>query len=109
MPDLFTPITEGGNNFKEFVNSPMRKKTNVSQTSRMAYEKGSPKRKSQCDIVFEAIVKGVNNILWLSEFTGLAEKAICGRVNNLIDEGSIQYSGTTMYKNRERKKIIVCN
>lgn len=98
-----------GSNFREFVNTPVRKKTKVAQTSIESYEKGSPKRMSQCDIVFEAVKNGADNILRIHEITGLSEKTICGRVNDLINEGSLMYLGIVRYKNRNRKKLVCVN
>lgn len=82
--------------------------TNYSfSTSLPAYQ--TCDKATQCVLVERLIKEGVDNLKQLSEKTGLDQSTISARVNNLIDDKRVIYSGHVTYKNRLRKRIVVFN
>jgi hypothetical protein len=76
------------------------------ETSLPAYKDEVLTKKRQADEILKFIVKGANNLLQLSQITGLPQSTIAGRCNDLKFEGKIMYNGFTYYQNRQRKKIV---
>jgi len=77
------------------------------ETSYQPYrENEAINKQRQCDEVLKFVLHGANNLLQLSRLTGLPQSTISARVNDLIDENKVAYSGFTIYNNRKRKKII---
>lgn len=64
-------------------------------------------KRTQCDEVLQIIKHGANNLLQISQVTGLPQSTIAARINDLASEKKIEYSGFTVYNNRKRKKIIL--
>ncbi len=75
-------------------------------TSLPPYQDNAAIKRRQADEVLAFINKGANNLLQLSQLTGLPQSTIAGRCNDLIEEGKIMYSGHTVYADRKRKKIV---
>jgi hypothetical protein len=81
-------------------------KTNYSTfTSLSAYHE--PGKDKQAEQILSLIKSGADNLLRLSELTGLPQATCSGRVNDLIREGKVSYHGFTHYRDRTRKKIAV--
>lgn len=84
--------------------------TNYSyETSLPAYRETPSEKAFQSSKVLESIKDGKSTLLEISEALGLAQSTVSGRVNDLIEEGTVKYDGFTNYKNRKRKNIIVTN
>lgn len=64
-------------------------------------------KKTQCEEVYSFVERGANNLLQVSELTGILQAIVSARVNDLIEENKVCYLGFTIYKNRKRKKIII--
>ncbi len=77
------------------------------ETSYPPYIEGATIKKRQQDELLAFIIKGVNNLLQLSQLTGLPQSTVSGRINDLINECKIKYEGFTVYADRKRKKIVV--
>jgi hypothetical protein len=77
------------------------------QTSLPAFTDNQVNKRRQCDEILAFIVKGANNLLQLSQLTGLPQSTVSGRCNDLIEEGKIKYEGFTVYNDRKRKRIVV--
>lgn len=75
------------------------------QTSLPSYKESG--KEAQRIIILNLIKKGFVTLLQLSENTGLPQSTVAGRVNDLIDENKVYYSGTVEYKNRKRKMIFI--
>ncbi len=75
-------------------------------TSLPAYQDNASTKQKQSEAILSLIKSGVNNLLMLSEVTGLPQSTVSGRCNDLITEGKIFYSGFVTYNNRKRKKIL---
>lgn len=76
-------------------------------TSLEPYRDNATEKKRQADELYQFIRRGANSLLQLAELSGLPQSTVSGRVNDLIFEKRIEYKGKTIYKNRERKKIVV--
>ena len=70
-------------------------------------ENKATNKRTQCDEVLAIIKKGANNLLQVSEVSGIPQAIISARVNDLIEENKIEYNGFTVYNNRKRKKIML--
>ena len=82
--------------------------TNYSfETSYPPFKEKPAFKRTQCDEVLAIIKKGANNLLQLSEVSGITQAIISARVNDLIDEHKIKYEGFTYYRERKRKKICL--
>lgn len=78
------------------------------QTSYPVYvENQAFNKRRQCDEVLSIIRKGANNLLQISEVSGIPQAIISARVNDLIKEEKIKYADFTVYKDRKRKKICL--
>lgn len=76
-------------------------------TSLPPYQERPSEKKRQADELFAFIRRGANNLLQLSELSGLPQSTCAGRCNDLIEENRIEYNGYTIFKDRKRKKIVV--
>lgn len=76
-------------------------------TSLPPYQEKPSEKKRQADELYLFIRRGANNLLQLSELSGLPQSTVAGRCNDLIDENRIEYNGHTIFKDRKRKKIVV--
>jgi hypothetical protein len=76
-------------------------------TSYPAFTDNQVNKRKQTDEILAFIVKGANNLLQLSQLTGLPQSTVSGRCNDLIEEGKIKYEGFTVYADRKRKRIVV--
>ncbi len=83
-------------------------KTNYShETSLHPYlENKALNKQRQCDMVLEIIKRKANNLLQISQVSGIPQAIISARVNDLIQEGKVAYVGHVVYNNRLRKKIV---
>lgn len=63
-------------------------------------------KKRQCDEVFDIIEKGGNNLLKISQVSGIPQAIVSARVNDLITDSRVKYEGHTVYNDRLRKKIV---
>jgi hypothetical protein len=75
-------------------------------TSLPPYQESPSIKKRQQDELLAFILKGANNLLQLSQLTGLPQSTVSGRINDLIDESKVLYFGFTIYADRKRKKIV---
>jgi hypothetical protein len=75
-------------------------------TSLPPYQERPIEKKRQANELFAFIYRGANNLLQLSELTGLPQSTVAGRCNDLVFEKRIIYNGHTIYKDRKRKKIV---
>jgi hypothetical protein len=76
------------------------------ETSKPAYQENKANSKErQCEKVLNAVRFGANNLLQISEATGILQAIVSARCNDLINEGKIQYLDFVTYKDRKRKKI----
>ena len=81
-----------------------------SQTSLPAYRCNHGGKLLQKEYILSSIRKwGSTCLLRISEETGVPQSSCAGRVNDLVNENKVEYSGTTVYKNRLRKKIILAS
>jgi hypothetical protein len=81
--------------------------TNYSyDTSLQPYKENQSQKKRQCDEVLRFVKRGANNLLQVSQLTGLPQSTIAGRINDLIEEERVKYEGFTIYSDRKRKRII---
>ena len=77
-------------------------------TSYPAYVENKENSKQlQCEKVLNAIKAGADNLLEISDRTGILQAIVSARVNDLINEGIIEYNGFVYYKDRKRKKIVI--
>lgn len=76
-------------------------------TSLPPYQERPSEKKRQADELFAFIRRGANNLLQLSELSGLPQSTVAGRCNDLIDENRIEYKGHVVFRDRKRKKIVV--
>jgi predicted transcriptional regulator len=76
-------------------------------TSLPAYQDNALIKRRQADDLFLFIKRGANNLLQLSQLTGLPQSTVSGRCNDLLSEGKIKYDGHTIFADRKRKKICV--
>lgn len=85
-------------------------KTNYSTlTSLPPYLEGSAMKAKQEAKITALVSLGVNTLLELSEKTGLPQSTVSGRCGDAIKRGTIQYSGTVIYKSRLRKRIVIAD
>lgn len=75
-------------------------------TSLPPYHEAPNIKKRQQDELLAFIFKGANNLLQLSQLTGLPQSTVSGRANDLIEEGRVKYEGFTVYADRKRKRIV---
>ena len=82
--------------------------TNYSfETSYPAYKEAPELKRRQADELLLFIKRGANNLLQLSQLSGLPQSTVAGRCNDLKTEGKIDYAGHVIYADRKRKKIVV--
>ncbi len=62
-------------------------------TSLPAYQEKPSEKRRQADELFAFIRRGANNLLQLSELSGLPQSTVAGRCNDLIEENRIEYNG----------------
>lgn len=77
------------------------------ETSLPPYQERPSEKKRQADELYAFIRRGANNLLQLSELSGLPQSTVSGRCNDLIYEKKIEYNGFTVFKDRKRKKICL--
>jgi|ERR1035437_2840026 hypothetical protein len=84
-------------------------KTNYSYlTSLPAYHENIIYSKQrQCDIVLGIIKKGANNLLQISQVSGIPQAIVSARMSDLIEDKKTMYEGCVVYNNRLRKKIVI--
>lgn len=61
-------------------------------TSLPAYHESAINKRRQAEEIFRFITRGANNLLQLSEVTGLPQSTVAGRVNDLKGEGKVTYT-----------------
>ena len=77
-------------------------------TSLPAYKENQvTNKKRQCDEVLSIIKMGYNNLLQISQVSGIPQAIVSARMSDLMEEKRAMYSGQTVYQGRLRKKIIV--
>jgi hypothetical protein len=76
-------------------------------TSLPAYQDNALIKRRQADDLFLFIKRGANNLLQLSQLSGLPQSTVAGRCNDLLSEGKIKYAGHVIFADRKRKKICV--
>jgi hypothetical protein len=62
-------------------------------------------KRRQCDEVLQFIKKGANNLLQISNLSGIPQAIVSARVNDLINEERAKYEGCIIFNNRKRKRI----
>jgi hypothetical protein len=82
-------------------------KSNYSfETSKPAYlDNKENARERQLERVLGAVKAGADNLLQISEKTGILQATVSARVSDLIKEKKIEYHDFVNYKDRKRKKI----
>ena len=76
-------------------------------TSKPAYfENRALSKQRQCDNVLAIIKKGANNLLQISQVSGIPQAIVSARLDDLKKEGRAGYDGHVVYNNRLRKKIV---
>ena len=82
-------------------------KTNYSiATSLPAYKENPSQRATQCNDVYKLVAKGANNLKQLERLVGtLPQSTIAARVNDLINDGKVEYVGHVVFESRLRKRI----
>ncbi len=85
-----------------------KEKSNYSyETSLPPYlENKALNKQRQCDMVLEIIKRKANNLLQISQVSGIPQAIISARVNDLIKESKVAYLGKVIYNNRLRKQIV---
>ena len=82
--------------------------TNYSfETSLPPYREAPELKRRQADELLLFIKRGANNLLQLSQLSGLPQSTVAGRCNDLKTEGKIDYAGHVIYADRKRKKIVM--
>lgn len=76
-------------------------------TSLEPYRENPSEKRKQADELYAFIRRGANNLLQLSELSGLPQSTVSGRCNDLIEEKRIEYKGYVVFNNRKRKKIVL--
>lgn len=76
-------------------------------TSLPAYQDNATIKRRQADDLLAFIKRGANNLLQLSQLSGLPQSTVAGRCSDLIKEGKIEYKGHTIYSDRKRKRIVL--
>lgn len=77
-------------------------------TSKPAYlENKVISKDRQCDALFKLIKHGANNLLQLSQLSGIPQAVCSARMDDLKKENRASYSGHVIYENRLRKKIKI--
>lgn len=64
-------------------------------------------KQRQCQQVLTAILKGANNLLQISQMTGIVQSTVSARVNDLIEDGKVKYEGFVYYQGMKRKRICI--
>lgn len=62
-------------------------------------------KQRQCEQVLAIIRKGGNNLLQISQVSGIPQAVISARMSDLLKDGKAAYDGFTIFNNRKRKKI----
>jgi predicted transcriptional regulator len=76
------------------------------ETSLPAYEEiKATVKETHCEWILSLIRDGARTIKELAKKTGLPDSSVAGRVNNLIAEGKVEYTGYVEYDGRKRKQI----
>jgi hypothetical protein len=76
-------------------------------TSLPAYHSHTDDKQRQADMIYQLIKSGVDNLLRLSEITGLEQGRCSARINDLIADNKVKYDGKVIYKNFTRKRICL--
>lgn len=76
-------------------------------TSLPAYHSHQDDKQRQSDVIYQLIKSGVDNLLRLSEITGLEQGRCSARINDLIADNKVKYEGKVIYKNFTRKRICL--
>jgi len=84
-------------------------RTNYSRTTSLpSYQENQTGKEIQKEILLGIVTsKSQTTLKELEEIMTLPQSTISGRVNDLIREKKVMYSGTTMYKKRTRKVIVL--
>ena len=77
------------------------------ETSLPAYHSHQDDKQKQADMIYQLIKSGIDNLLRLSEITGLEQGRISARVSDLIADNKVKYDGKVIYKNFTRKRICL--
>lgn len=68
--------------------------------------KATAKRR-QCDNILAFIRRGSDNLLQISELSGIPQAICSARLADLRNESKADYSGFVIYKDRKRKRIVL--
>ena len=76
-------------------------------TSLPAYKENQTfNKRRQCDKILLFIKRGADNLLQLSELSGIPQAVVSARMSDLIEENKAKYEGHVIYDNRKRKRIV---
>lgn len=76
------------------------------QTSLPAYKSNQSEKKVQADIILQVVnSKGKTTLKELEQILGIPQSTVSARVNDLIEDSKIMYSGLVEYLGRKRKQI----
>lgn len=85
-------------------------RTNYSYaTSHPPYLENSSHKEIQKFKVLGLISQGANNLLQISEQSNILQAIVSARVNGLIQDGTVKYSGFVIFRGRKRKRIVISN
>ncbi len=84
-------------------------KSNYSfETSLPAFKENKALNKHrQCDLILGIVRKGANNLLQISQVSGIPQAIVSARIYDLIEDGKVKYEGKLNYNDRVRKKIVL--
>lgn len=87
----------------------MKEQSNYSfETSHKPYKENIAFHKQrQCDLILGIAKRGANNLLQISQVSGIPQAIVSARASDLINEGKIVYEGHVVFNNRLRKKIVI--
>lgn len=79
------------------------------KTSLGPYLENSAHKEIQKMRVLGLISQGANNLLQISEQSGILQAIVSARVNGLIKDGTVKYEGFVIFRGRKRKRIVISN
>lgn len=81
--------------------------TNYSfETSLPAFKENQTQKRVQRENILRFIKKGADNLLQLSQITGIPQSTVSARMKELRKDQKADYLGYVVYENRKRKKIV---
>ena len=77
------------------------------QTSYAPYQENKAfNKRRQCDKILLFIKRGADNLLQISQLSGIPHYVVSARMTDLKKENKAKYEGYTVYEDRKRKRIV---